>query len=124
MATNFVFIDSRLADYQTLVAGFAPGTEWQLINADENGVMQMARALAGRSGLQQEVAELVRTALETMGPRSLRDFLSETGLDAGDAAAAEAKWRAEVEAQLGLRGREIITTPAFKAWLQELLQEA
>ncbi len=83
-----------------------------------------ARALAGRSGLQQEVAELVRTALETMGPRSLRDFLSETGLDAGDAAAAEAKWRAEVEAQLGLRGREIITTPAFKAWLQELLQEA
>jgi hypothetical protein len=83
-----------------------------------------ARALAGRSGLQQEVAELVRTALETMGPRSLRDFLSETGLDAGDAAAAEAKWRAEVEAQLALRGREIITTPAFKAWLQALLQEA
>jgi hypothetical protein len=51
MTTTFVFIDSRVADYQTLVAGFVAGTEWYLINADEDGVEQMARALSGRSGL-------------------------------------------------------------------------
>ena len=51
MTINYVFIDSRVADFQTLVAGLAPDSEWYLINAEDDGVAQMARALAGRSGL-------------------------------------------------------------------------
>jgi Ca2+-binding RTX toxin-like protein len=41
------FIDSRIADYQTLVDGLAEGTEWFLLNAGEDGIDQMAGVLSG-----------------------------------------------------------------------------
>jgi hypothetical protein len=51
VTTNFIFIDSCVAGYQSDVAGLVLGTEWCLINSGEDGFAQMARALAGRSQL-------------------------------------------------------------------------
>ena len=48
---NLVFIDSRVADYQTLIAGLSADTEWVLLEADKDGLLQMQAALAGYSDL-------------------------------------------------------------------------
>ncbi len=47
---NIVFIDTRVANYQTLIAGLPADSEVILINGG-NGLQQMADALAGRSGV-------------------------------------------------------------------------
>ncbi|MBK7003059.1 MAG: DUF4347 domain-containing protein [Rhodoferax sp.] len=47
---NIVFIDSRIANYQTLIAGLPQSSEVILIDGG-NGLQQMADALAGRSGI-------------------------------------------------------------------------
>ena len=44
---NIFFIDSRVADYQTLIAGLPVDSEWVLLNAEEDGVLQMQNALTG-----------------------------------------------------------------------------
>ena len=46
------FIDSRVADYQLIVAALPDGTDWFLINADDDGLVQMAQVLSGYAGLQ------------------------------------------------------------------------
>ena len=51
MTSSVIFIDSRVADYQTLIAGLTEGTEWFLLNAEEDGVDQMARILANYASL-------------------------------------------------------------------------
>ena len=51
MTTNLVFIDSRVADYETIIAGLADDTDYVLLNAEEGGVLQMQRALAEYSNL-------------------------------------------------------------------------
>jgi hypothetical protein len=51
MYKHLVFIDSRVADFQTLVAGLSADTEWVLLDADQDGVRQMQTALAGYRGL-------------------------------------------------------------------------
>jgi Ca2+-binding RTX toxin-like protein len=50
--SRVAFIDSRVAHYQLIVAALPDGTDWFLINADEDGLSQMARVLSGYSGLQ------------------------------------------------------------------------
>ena len=50
--SRVAFIDSRVADYQLIVAALPDGTDWFLINADEDGLSQMTRVLFGYSGLQ------------------------------------------------------------------------
>ena len=50
-AKNIFFIDSRVADYQNLIAQFGAGTEWHLLNAEQDGIEQMQRLLEGRTGL-------------------------------------------------------------------------
>jgi alpha-tubulin suppressor-like RCC1 family protein len=47
MARSLVFIDSRVADYQSLIAGLDADTRWVLLDSDHDGVEQMQAALAG-----------------------------------------------------------------------------
>jgi Domain of unknown function (DUF4347) len=46
------FIDSRVADYQTLIDGLAEGTEWFLLDAGTDGIRQMESILAGYTDLE------------------------------------------------------------------------
>jgi hypothetical protein len=41
MVKNFVFIDNRIGNYKTLVAGLSDDTVWVLLNADKDGIQQM-----------------------------------------------------------------------------------
>ncbi|TRW91231.1 DUF4347 domain-containing protein [Candidatus Methylobacter oryzae] len=45
------FIDTGVADYQTLVDGIRPGIEVVLFDSTRNGLSQMAQILEGRSGI-------------------------------------------------------------------------
>jgi uncharacterized delta-60 repeat protein len=49
---NVVFIDSRVAGYETLIAGLGADTQWYLLNADQDGIDQMQLILANYSGLK------------------------------------------------------------------------
>ena len=45
------FIEADVPDYQTLLAGLAPGTEVHVLDAGQDGLALMAQVLAGRSGI-------------------------------------------------------------------------
>ncbi|MBD9356011.1 DUF4347 domain-containing protein [Methylomonas albis] len=49
--TEILFIENNVADYQTLVDGAKPGIEIHVLDADQNGLAQMAQVLEGRSGI-------------------------------------------------------------------------
>ncbi len=51
MSNSIVFIDSNLTDYQSLLTELGPDVEVHLLNADQDGVLQMAEILKGRTGL-------------------------------------------------------------------------
>lgn len=51
MSNTILFIDSNVSDYETLIAGLADDIEVHLLNATDDGVLQMANFLEGRSGL-------------------------------------------------------------------------
>ncbi len=91
MATHFIFIDSRVADYQTLVADLVPGTEWYLFLtpvgavAVETGLlaMQQPRHLVAvmndrggdartmdQAGLQMMAPLIRRCRLKASSPRA------------------------------------------------------
>jgi hypothetical protein len=48
---EIAFIDPNVSYIETLIAGFRPEVEPVLLNATESAPRQMARAIAGRSGL-------------------------------------------------------------------------
>jgi len=50
-ATEILFIESNVADYQTLIDGAKPGTEVHVLDAGQDGLAQMAQILDGRSGI-------------------------------------------------------------------------
>ena len=50
MAASRVFIDSRLNDKELLISHFAPGTEYQVLDANQDGIEQIVTALSGQSG--------------------------------------------------------------------------
>jgi len=50
MTTTRVFIDSRIKDMNLLIAQFAPGTEYSVLDASFDGVAQIVAALAVQSG--------------------------------------------------------------------------
>jgi Ca2+-binding RTX toxin-like protein/pimeloyl-ACP methyl ester carboxylesterase len=52
MSTSIVFIDTRVADYQTLIDGLEPGSEFYLIDELSDGLEQMASRLLGRTGIE------------------------------------------------------------------------
>ena len=51
MTTSIVFIDTRVADYQVLIDGLAPGTEYFLIDAQADGLHQIVAQLQGRTDI-------------------------------------------------------------------------
>ena len=51
MTKRITFIDSRVADYQTLIADLPADTEWFVLNTEEDGLEQMANILSGYSEL-------------------------------------------------------------------------
>ncbi|AGX88355.1 DUF4347 domain-containing protein [Candidatus Symbiobacter mobilis] len=51
MSTSIVFVDTRVADYQTLIDGLEPGSEVYLIDEQSDGLEQMVASLNGRSGI-------------------------------------------------------------------------
>ena len=73
----------------------------------------VARAVARRDGLREEIAAAIRAMLEEARGRSLQDFLEESGLETG--------WRAELEARFTEQARDFIETPTFGDWLGDLL---
>jgi hypothetical protein len=48
---NFYFIDARVENHQALVAGLQATDTWVLLNADQDGIDQMVRALSGVTDL-------------------------------------------------------------------------
>jgi hypothetical protein len=76
----------------------------------------VARTLARRPGLRDDIAAAARAALETAGGRSLQDFLDESGLETG--------WRAEMEQRAIEQARDFVDTAQFRDWLTDLLQPA
>ena len=51
MSSRIVFIDTRITDYATLIAGLPAGAEVYLIDAQANGLEQIAAHLHGRTGI-------------------------------------------------------------------------
>ncbi len=51
MTNRIAFVDSRVTDYQTLIDGLPTDTEVIVLNADQDGVMQIIAALQGKNGL-------------------------------------------------------------------------
>ena len=51
MTTSIVFIDTHVADYQTLIDGLEPNAEFYLIDSQSDGLEQIASHLQGRSGI-------------------------------------------------------------------------
>ncbi len=49
--SQVVFIDSTVYDYAALLDGVAPGTEVYLLDPQEDGLQQIAAALAGQTGI-------------------------------------------------------------------------
>ena len=49
MSVQIAFVDTRLADWQLLVAGLDPGVEVVLLDPERDGIEQIAEALDGRS---------------------------------------------------------------------------
>ena len=51
MIKNLFIVDSRVADYQALIAGLSADSAWVLLDSNKDGLLQMQTALAGYSGL-------------------------------------------------------------------------
>lgn len=73
----------------------------------------VARTVARREGLRDEIAAAARVVLDGAGGRSLQDFLEESGLETG--------WREETEGRLIEQAADFIETDAFMDWLTELV---
>ena len=83
---KIAFIDSRVADYQTLIDGLAEGTEWFLLDAGTDGIRQMESILSGYSDLD---------AIEVISHGSQGTlYLGSTVLDSGNLSAYQASLQA------------------------------
>ena len=51
MSNTILFCDANVTDYETLIAALGGEVEVHLLNVEEDGVLQMATILQGRSGL-------------------------------------------------------------------------
>jgi hypothetical protein len=83
---TITFIDSRVADYQTLIDGLAEGTEWFLLDAGGEGISQMATILSGYTGLDS-IQVISHGSAGTL-------YLGSTVLDAGNLSAYQVSLRA------------------------------
>ena len=51
MTQNIVFIDSRVANYQSLIDGLTEPAEVFILDGESDGLAQMVARLQGRSGI-------------------------------------------------------------------------
>lgn len=49
--TNIVFIDAKVPDYQTLIAGLPNNSTYFVLDAQKDGISQIEQCLAGYSNL-------------------------------------------------------------------------
>jgi|GEM_PF-1587713 len=76
-----------------------------------------ARSVSRRDGLRDDLARVVRRALDDNGSRTVRDWLREAGV--GEL--SEEEWRTSMQTRLTAEARVFIETPAFVDWLDDLL---
>lgn len=81
------------------------------------------RAIAHRERLQDEVAGVIRAALDAEGVRgrTLRAFLEDAGMVTDD---PDAEWYRELRASLVEQARAFIETRAFQGWLERLVRSS
>ena len=72
------------------------------------------RAISERESLEQEIAGVLKGALESIHQMSAEELLTEAGI--------ADTWRTEVEAQVSQLARTFIATPEFQDWLSDLLK--
>ncbi len=77
-AQNFFFIDARVENYQAFVAGFQATDSWVLLNAAQDGLDQMVRAL-------NDVTDLASIQIISHGSQGAL-YLGATVLDSGNLA--------------------------------------
>ena len=83
---KIAFIDSRVADYQTLIDGLAEDIEWFLLDAGTDGIRQMEKILAGYGDLD---------AIQVISHGSQGTlYLGSTVLDSGSLSAYRASLQA------------------------------
>jgi hypothetical protein len=75
-----------------------------------------ARALARREGFEAEIAAALRAATEASSGRSLGELLAEAGI--------REDWRREAEDQLVAQARNLVSSAAFRQWLEDLAKPA
>ncbi|MEB3294495.1 MAG: DUF4347 domain-containing protein, partial [Synechococcales bacterium] len=51
-ASSLLFVDTRVSDYQSLIAGVQAGTEVHLLNPLEDAIAQITNTLLGREGIE------------------------------------------------------------------------
>ena len=51
MSSSILFVDARVNDYQSLLVDLSADVEVHLLNAEEDGILQMDKVLAGRQNL-------------------------------------------------------------------------
>lgn len=75
----------------------------------------VARGLAARPTLDDEARRFAQALAEATAGRTAHDLLAEAGL------AEDTAWRADLEAAIAARGRALVGTDGFGAWLDALL---
>ncbi|MBV5299873.1 MAG: DUF4347 domain-containing protein [Rhodoferax sp.] len=53
LKNSFVFVDSRVSNYQSLLASLAEPAEVFVLNGESDGLGQMAAQLQGRTGMMR-----------------------------------------------------------------------
>lgn len=79
-----------------------------------------AKSVAHRDDLRDELARAIAAALSENEGRTLRDWLSEAGLEE----LSEERFRSGLEARLAGEIRAFVATDAFRGWLTELMRPA
>ncbi|WP_293399780.1 DUF4347 domain-containing protein [Phenylobacterium sp.] len=115
--SEVVFVDTRIEDYETIVAGVAPGAEVVLIDASGDGFAQMAQALAGRTDLAaihivgHGQAGVLMLGSATLGAGDIEAYAGELGAIGGALAP---------DGDIQLWGCEVGAGPEGAAFIQAL----
>jgi len=83
-----------------------------------SAAMASLRALAEHPEFHAALAAAIEQGRAEFGTRSLRHVLEESGLAGGVDA-----WRAELESPLVTSASTFVKTPAFRAWLRDVLED-
>ena len=119
MASSIVFIDSRVAGYESIVASLEAGCDWALLQPEQDGVEQIRTKLEGYSGLSsiQIVSHGSAGALH-LGA----GVLSSANLDAHAAELQAIGAALSVDGDILLYGCDVAQGGAGQAFVERLAQ--